>query len=101
LQLSIPKGSQPYRVQSILQSPLLRLTTDKISHNFHLFFTTILKSGGVMENITFVCFEDNFVLDAKLVVELDARSSHQPSPTRMSLPNLYVYLERWRDGKNY
>ena len=64
-----PAGTQryePYRVQSILQSFLPRLATDKILHKLQLVFASSLESTGVVENITGVICEDEFVLDVVL-----------------------------------
>jgi len=51
-------------VQSILQSPLPRLTTHKILHKLQLVYTASLNSAGVVEDITDVICKDEFVLDA-------------------------------------
>ena len=58
--------NKPYRVQSILQSFLPRLATDKLLHNLQLGFTSSLESTRVMENIAGVICEDEFVLDVVL-----------------------------------
>src|SRR6267142_2374674 len=50
-------------MQSILQSLLPRLTEDKFANNLQLVFASILKTAGVMENVTVVVGEDEFVLD--------------------------------------
>ena len=42
----------PYRVQSHLQSRLLRLSTDKFLHGVQLVFTASLEATRVVENIT-------------------------------------------------
>ena len=55
--------NKPYCMQSIFQPPLLRLATYKILHNPQLFLTARLESAGVVENITFMICEDEFVLD--------------------------------------
>ena len=52
VQLNMPKKNKPYRMQSILQSPLPRLTIDKILHDLQFIFTASLHSAGVVENIT-------------------------------------------------
>jgi hypothetical protein len=54
--------SEPYRVQSIVQTPLLRLTTDEILYNLKFFLISRLKSAGVVENITAMFGEGIFVL---------------------------------------
>ena len=51
-------------MQSIRQSLLPRLTTDEILDNVHLILTATLKSTGIVENITLMCRENEFVLDA-------------------------------------
>jgi len=55
--------NKPYRVQSFHQFRLLRPTTNKVLHNLQLFFTSSLESSGVVENITMMLCEGNFVLD--------------------------------------
>jgi hypothetical protein len=55
--------NKPYRVQSLRQSPLLRPTTDKVLHNLYLLRIPSLESPGVVENITTMLCEGNFVLD--------------------------------------
>ena len=50
-------------MQSIFQSPLLRLAFDKFLYNLQLVFTPRLKSAGVMENIATMVCEDEFVVD--------------------------------------
>jgi hypothetical protein len=63
LQRQILKGIEPYRVQSILQSPLSRPTKDEILYNHELLFIPALKSAWVVENVTVVAWKDEFVLD--------------------------------------
>jgi len=53
-------------VQSIFQSPLLRLVFDKFLYGLQLVFTARLKSTGVVENIAIVVREDEFVVDVVL-----------------------------------
>jgi hypothetical protein len=48
---------------SIRRSTLSRFATDKILNNLQLIFTTGLKSAGVVEDITIVVSEDEFVFD--------------------------------------
>jgi len=55
--------NKPYRVQSVHQFPLLRPTTNKVLHDLQLRFIPSFKSSGVVENITIVLCEGNFVLD--------------------------------------
>jgi len=57
------EANEPYRVQSLHQFPLLRPTTNKILHDLQLLFTSSLESSGVVENITIMLCEGNFVLD--------------------------------------
>jgi len=66
--------NKPYRVQSILQSALSRFATDKISNNCQLFLIASFKSTAVVENITVVFREDEFVLYA-MVMPLQGGSS--------------------------
>ena len=74
----MPKKNKPYRVQSILQSPLPRLTIDKILHDLQFIFTASLHSAGVVENITVMTRENEFVLDFMLATLYKARCSDQP-----------------------
>ena len=55
--------NKPYRVQSILQSALSRFATDKILDDLQLFFTASFESARVVEKITVVIREGEFVLD--------------------------------------
>jgi hypothetical protein len=55
--------NKPYRVQSVYQFPLLRPTTNKVLHNLQLYLIPSFKSWRVMENVTIVLCEGNFVLD--------------------------------------
>src|SRR6267142_4275699 len=50
-------------MQSILQSLLPRLTTDKFSNNLYFHFTSSLKAAGVVENVTVAVCDDDFVVD--------------------------------------
>jgi hypothetical protein len=50
-------------MQSIVQSLLLGLTTDKLLHDLQLFFSAGFESARVVENITGVALEDQFVID--------------------------------------
>ncbi len=70
----MPKGNKPYRVQPIFQSLLARLLPDEFLHDLQLIFTTRLKSTGVVENITIVSFENEFVIDM-MEATLQPRSS--------------------------
>jgi hypothetical protein len=53
-------------MQPIFQSPFPRLTADKVLHDVQLIFTASLKSARVVENITFMTTEYDFVLDVVL-----------------------------------
>src|SRR6266850_4770743 len=55
--------NKPYRVQPVCQIRLLRPTTNKVLHDLQLRFTPSLKSSGVVENVSIVLCEGNFVLD--------------------------------------
>jgi len=57
------RRTKPYRVQSFHQSARLRFATDKILNNLELFFTASFESAGVVEKITVVVSEDEFILD--------------------------------------
>jgi hypothetical protein len=50
-------------MQPIPQSLLSRLASDKSLDSLQLVFTASLKSAGVMENISFVIREDEFILN--------------------------------------
>ena len=50
-------------MQSIFQQLLLRLVFDKFFYNFQLVYTARLKSARVVENITIVVREDEFILN--------------------------------------
>jgi len=50
-------------MQSIVQSLLLGLTTDKILHNLQLVLTASFESARVVENITGMVLENQFVVD--------------------------------------
>jgi hypothetical protein len=65
IEILITKRNQPYRVQFIVQWPLLRIT-DEILNNLQLFHPACFKSAGVVENISFITREDEFVLDVVL-----------------------------------
>jgi len=70
------QGNKPYRMQSIRQSLLLRLTTDEILDDLHLILTATLKSAGIVENITLMWRESEFVLDAMhAALQLKLRSA--------------------------
>jgi len=58
------QGNKPYRMQSIRQLVLPQLTTDEILDDLHLILTATLKSAGIVENITLMFRENEFVLDA-------------------------------------
>ena len=57
---------KPYRMQSLLQFFLLRLLTDKLLHSLQLVFAASLEATRVVENITFMTWKDDFVLDVML-----------------------------------
>jgi hypothetical protein len=65
---------EPYCVQSILQFPLPRLSTDELLHCLQLVFAARLESTGVVENISLVIRKDKFVLDV-VQAALEAGSS--------------------------
>jgi len=50
-------------VQSIFQSYLLRLASDKFLYGLQLVFTARLKSAGVVENVAIVVREDEFIFN--------------------------------------
>jgi len=50
-------------MQPILQSLLLRLASDKFSDSLQLVLTAGLKSAGVVENISLMVREDEFILN--------------------------------------
>jgi len=53
-------------MQSISQSPLLRLAFNKFLDSLQLVFTACLKSAGVVEYIAMMVREDDFVVDIVL-----------------------------------
>jgi hypothetical protein len=68
--------NKPYRMQSIRQSLLLRLTTDEILDDLQLILTATLKSAGIVKNITLMRRENEFVLDAmRAALQLKLRSA--------------------------
>jgi hypothetical protein len=70
------QGNKPYRMQSIRQSLLLRLTTDEILDDLQLILTATLKSAGIVKNITLIFRENEFVLDAMhAALQLKLRSA--------------------------
>jgi hypothetical protein len=86
------EADEPYRVQSLLQFPLLRPTTNKVLHDLQLPFTPGLKSSGVVENITIVLCKGNFVLDV-MQATLRAGSSGSAIADGISLPNFHRTFE--------
>jgi hypothetical protein len=66
--------NKPYGVQSILQSALLRPTSDKALHGLQLVCTATLESTGVVENITIMLWEHNLMLDVMFA------TLHKPDP---------------------
>ena len=58
--------NKPYRVQPVHQFHLLRPTTDKVLHDLQLLFVPSLESSGVVENITVMICEGQFVIDVML-----------------------------------
>jgi hypothetical protein len=50
-------------MQCIVQPPLPRLTTDKLLNNLELVVIARFESTGVVENMSFIIREDDFVLD--------------------------------------
>ena len=50
-------------MQSIFQSYLLRLASDKFLYGLQLVFTARLKSAGVVENVAIVVREDEFIFN--------------------------------------
>jgi hypothetical protein len=61
-------------VQSLIQFLLVRLSTDKLLHGLQLIVIAGLESTGVVENISSMIREDEFVLDV-VQTALRARSS--------------------------
>jgi hypothetical protein len=61
-------------MQSILQEPLRRLTSNKFLHNPHFIFIVGFRYTRDVENITIMIREDEFVLDGMLAA-LQAASS--------------------------
>jgi|SRR6266850_1480106 len=84
---------RPYCVQSIVQFPLPRLTTDKILHNLQLSFLSGLKTTGVVENISAMTREREFELDVMLPTLYKQDRHDQSSTRRISLANLHRRVE--------
>ena len=57
---------KPYRMQPLLQFLFLRLSTDKFLHSLQLVFAASLEATRVVENITFMTWKIDFVLDVML-----------------------------------
>ena len=55
--------NEPYCMQPILQSLLPRLASDKFLDSLQLIFTARLKSAGVVEHVSTVVHEDEFILN--------------------------------------
>jgi len=55
--------NQPYCMQPILQLPLPRLASDKFLDSLQLVLTARLKPTGVVENISGMVGEDEFILN--------------------------------------
>jgi hypothetical protein len=53
-------------MQSMLQSPLLRLPTDKVLHDLQFVFAASFKSTGVVEHITAMICKDELIVDTVL-----------------------------------
>jgi hypothetical protein len=53
-------------MQSILQSPLVRLTIDKLLHDLQFVFAASFKSTGVVEHITAMICKDELIVDTVL-----------------------------------
>jgi len=53
-------------MQPILQLPLSRLASDKFLDSLQLVLTARLKSAGVVENISLMVCEDEFILNIVL-----------------------------------
>ena len=73
-------------MQSILQSLLPRLTDDKFTNNLQLVYAFILKTAGVMENVTVVVGEDEFVLDVMQATLHEGRPRSAITGTNKSEP---------------
>ena len=63
--LDVPKD-EPYCMQPILQSLLLRLLSDKFVDSLPLIFTPRFKSTGVVKNISIIVCEDELILNVMI-----------------------------------
>jgi hypothetical protein len=81
-------------MQSILQSALARFATYKFLNDLQFVFTAGFESAGIVENITVVVSEDEFVLDV-MHATLQAESSRSAATNGnlISLPDLYRGVE--------
>jgi hypothetical protein len=84
---------KPYRVQSILQSPLPCLPMDKILHNLQLHFIATFESARVVENVTSMAREAQFMLDVVLATLYKRDPYDRLLPRRISLPYLLARTE--------
>jgi hypothetical protein len=69
--------------------------TDKLLHNLQLVFIPCLESAGVVENITVMVREDQFVLDV-VFATLHKQDPHdRPSQRKINLAYLHPSIELW------
>ena len=78
-------------MQPVLQSPLLRLASDKFLNDLQLFFTARLKSAGVVENVSIVIREDEFILNVVI-----ATLSTEFSLSAVANQNMGIQPLLWR-----
>jgi hypothetical protein len=78
--------NKPYCVQSVLQLALSRFVTNELLNNLQLVFTARFKSAGVVEDITVVVGENEFVVDV-MHATLEAASSRS-AVTNKNNPDL-------------
>ena len=84
-------------MQPIPQLLLPRLASDKFLDNLQLVFTTCLESPGVVENVSIVVREDEFILDV-VMTTLSTGYSRSAAAERICASNLYCRFEFNLDG---
>ena len=85
-------------MQPIPQSPLPRLPNDKFLDGAQLVCTACFKSTGVMENVSIVVREGEFILDV-VKATLSMGSSRSVVSERIRGSNLYCGFEFNLDGR--
>ena len=84
-------------MQPIPQLLLPRLASDKFLDNLQLVFTTCLESPGVVENVSIVVREDEFILYV-VMTTLSTGYSRSAAAERICASNLHCRFEFNLDG---